>query len=170
MTRSVFFLDIATKSGWCEGEPGSKPIFGSLVLGGEGAEHPAKNGALFKFLGGRFQAFRPRAFVYEAPLARNASTAELLMGLAGTAQAAAYLCGVPIIRQSHVSSVRAFFLPKGSPRGGPAVKQAVIAECRRRGYEPQNDDEADAIAGWEHACSLLYPNVTRAQQSQEALF
>lgn len=158
MNRSIIFLDIATSTGWCEGIPGQKPTFGSFRTSKDG-DNADKFAGMFKWVGERFQIFKPQAMFFEAPLARNATTAEALMGMAGAAQAAARLCGVWKIQRAHVGSVRAFFLPKGSPRSGDAVKAAVISRCKELGYNPKNDDEADAIAGWLFACSIVAPDI-----------
>lgn len=166
MSKTVLFLDIATHTGWCEGEPGGKPIFGSFRCSKEG-DNADKFAGMFKWVAERCQAFKPRHLFFEAPLARNATTAEALMGMAANAQSAARLCGVYSIKRAHVGSVRKFFLPPGSPRSGDAVKQATIQRCRELGYEPKNDDEADAIAGWEYACSIVAPSVPPLRQFAE---
>ncbi len=156
--RSVLFLDIATRTGWCEGVPGGKPFYGSFVVSKDGDASDKYLGML-RWVGQRCKAFRPNALFYEAPLARNAKTAELLMGLAANACSAARGTGVWRVEKVHPSTVKAFFLPKGAPRTGSATKYAVIDRCRELGFDPKNDDEADAIAGWHYACARVAPHV-----------
>lgn len=157
--RPILFLDLATRTGWCEGIPGGEPTYGSTLFAPEGAGRGAVYGGAFKWMAERIQATRPRAIAYEAPLARNAKTAELLMGICGCINAAAYLCRVYDVRRVHVSSVRAYLLDKGAPRAGAEVKHAIIDQCKLRGFHPTNDDEADAIAGWLYTCGLLAPEI-----------
>ena len=161
MSKTILFLDIATQTGWCEGEPGGKPIYGSFRVSKEG-DNADKFAGMHLWVLQRCMGFKPRHLFFEAALARNAVTAASLMGLAACAQAAARQCHVYSIKPAHVGSVRKFFLPPGSPRSGDAVKQATIQRCRELGFEPKNDDEADAIAGWHYACALVDPKSVTA--------
>lgn len=164
--KTVMFLDIARNTGWCEGLVGGKPVFGSHRLAPDGSDSPAVNAGMFKFLAERLQAFRPQIIVYEAPrdprhMGERTSKAALrtLIGLPACAEAAAYLCGVYDIREAEASSIRSFLLPprpKGSgKRDAGALKRDVFEAIKRLGFDPQNSDEADAIAGWLYACAIV---------------
>lgn len=171
MSGSIFFADIATNLGWCEGAPGQKPIFGSQRLAPEGSDSPALGAGLYKFVAGRFLAFKPRTFVYEAPRdprhmgpKTNARTIRTLIGLPYVAEAAAYLCGVYDIREAEAASIRAYLLPKqkGEKRGrldAGQLKQMVFRRICELGFDPKNTDEADAIAGWLFSCHQIAPGV-----------
>lgn len=171
MNRTILFLDIATNTGWCEGVPGQKPAYGSVLLAPDGSDTPAKGAGLFKFLANRMQAFKPHTFVYEAPrnpnqmIGRtNAKTIRTLIGLPFVAETAAYLCGVYDIREAEASSIRSFMLPlaKGEKRGKLAagdLKKLIFNRVVDLGFEPKNSDESDAIAGWLFACSKVAPDV-----------
>ena len=175
MSKTILFLDIASNTGWCEGEPGGKATYGSFQLAPEGADTPAKGAGLFKFLATRMQAFKPRTFVYEAPrnpnqmIGRtNAKTIRTLIGLPFVAETAAYLCGVYDIQEAEASSIRSFMLPlaKGEKRGKlPAgeLKKLIFRRVKDLGYDPKNTDEADAIAGWLYACNVAAPGVKPEQ-------
>ncbi|XHE14402.1 hypothetical protein PCC82_06610 [Agrobacterium deltaense] len=164
--KSVFFMDIAKFSGWCEGQVGGNPTFGSMRLAPEGSDSPAVAWGLFKFLGTRFQAFRPNLFVFEAPrdprhMGKKTSGAAIrtLIGLPMVAEAAAYGAGVWDIREAEAASIRSFILPprpKGSGRRDSGdLKKDVFEEIKARGFNPKNTDESDAIAGWLYACSII---------------
>lgn len=163
--KSVFFIDIATFAGWCEGPIGGKPVFGSLRLAPEGSDSPAVAFGLFKFLATRFQAFKPNLFVYESPRdprhmkKTSANAIRTLIGLPMVAEAAAYGSGIWDIREAEAASIRSFILPprpKGSGRrDNGELKRDVFNEIRARGYDAKNTDETDAIAGWLYACSIL---------------
>lgn len=163
--KNVFFMDIARFSGWCEGPVGGKPTFGSIRLAPDGSDSPAVAWGLFKFLGTRFQAFRPNVFVYESPrdprhMKRTSGNAiRTLIGLPMVAEAAAYGSGVLDIREAEAASIRSHVLPprpKGSGRrDNGQLKQDVFREMKDRGYDVKNTDESDAVAGWLYACSIL---------------
>lgn len=175
MSKTILFLDIASNTGWCEGVPGEKPVFGSVKLAPEGSDTPAKGAGLFKFLATRMQAFKPNTFVYEAPRdprqmgnKTNAKTLRTLIGLPYVAETAAYLCGVYDIREAEAASIRSFMLPlaKGEKRGrldAGQLKRLIFQRVLDLGYSAKNTDEADAIAGWLFACHIVSPHIASAQ-------
>lgn len=164
--KTVFFMDIARNSGWCEGQIGGTPIYGSHRLAPDGSDSPAVFAGLLSFIGTRFQAFRPQVFVYEAPRdprhmgqKTSAAAIRMLIGLPAVAEATAYQCGVWDIREAEAASIRAFLLPprpKGSGKRAPdQLKRDVFQHIKSLGFDPKNTDESDAIAGWLYACSIL---------------
>ncbi|MCR6673279.1 hypothetical protein [Devosia ginsengisoli] len=164
--KTVFFLDIARNSGWCEGPVGGTPQFGSVRLAPDGSDSPAVFSGLLQFLGTRFQAFRPNMFVYEAPrdprhmgMRTSAAALRMLIGLPAVAEATAYAAGVWDIREAEASSIRAFLLPpapKGKGRKDKGqLKREVFEHVQSLGFEAKNYDESDAVAGWLYACSVI---------------
>ncbi len=164
--KTVFFMDIARNAGWCEGQVGGKPIFGSVRLAPDGSDSPAVAAGLFRFIGQRFQAFKPNVFVYEAPRTpmqmqgrTNASTLRLTLGLPMVAEAAAYLCGCWDIREAEAATIRAFVYPKSMRPSGKMdtgqLKRAVFQQIKTLGYDVADTDQSDAVAGWLYACSIL---------------
>lgn len=165
MTGSIMFLDLATQSGFCDGVPGEKPTSGSFRLAPPGSSQAALAGGLIQFLALRWQAFRPSSVIYEAPRdprhmgnRTNFATARTLIGLCTIAEGVAYRCGIYDVREVDVGTIRKFFLPSGSPTKGKEVKDAVIARCRELGFDPKDDNEADAIAGWFYSCLIIAPD------------
>jgi len=156
--RTVLFLDIASVTGWCEGEPGGKPTYGTKRLAPVGADTPEVAAGMIVFLGHRLQAFVPRLLVYEAPFmpaTMNRNTTRLTFGLSMIAEGVAYRMGVRTIREANLNSIRKGmmgFVPRGK---GTDVKRAVTDHVRSLGYDPQDDNAADAILGWLYACSLI---------------
>lgn len=160
--RSIMFLDVATTSGWCEGAPGEKPRHGSIRFAPVGSSPEAVAAGAIKWLGQRLQAFRPNAIVIEAPLdprhmgkKTNMSTAQLLLGLPVVLGGVAYLSGVFDIRHARADDVRMHFL--GFRPKHATAKLDVMDKCKALGFEPQDDNAADAIAGWHFACSIIEP-------------
>lgn len=163
-SRSILFIDLATRSGWCEGEPGKKPTFGSLRYAPEGSSSGAVFGGCFKWVAERLQAFKPRHIVFEAALdprhlgpKTTRDTAMRLIGLPAVVEAAAYLCGVWNVTEARADDVRLFIFGRRLKKA--EAKKMVVAKMRSLGYEVTDDDEADAIAGWLYACHLFAPEV-----------
>jgi hypothetical protein len=147
-------LDLATRVGWTYGAPGdTRFAYGTHILPSTGED---VGSFLWAFEAWFSEATRDVAgsdllVVFESPIMpkeTSLATARKLYGLAGMAQ---YLCK----RQNHaclevpaascrrmlgVRTYRSPHLPKYT------VKQAVIDAVRRWGYEPGDDDQADAIA------------------------
>lgn len=162
MSKSILFLDLATKTGFCEGEPGGKPYFGSTLFAPEGSPSAAVFGGAFKWLATRCQAFKPRTIVFEAALdprhmggKTTRDTAMRLIGLPAVMEAAAYLCGVYDVREARADDVRLFLINK-RPKKAEA-KRLVIQKLQALGYDVTDPDAADAIAGWLFACNLIAP-------------
>lgn len=164
--KSVFFLDLARNAGWCEGEVGGKPTFGSVRLAPDGSDTPAVFAGLLKFMAGRFEAFRPNVFVYEAPRdprhmggKTSAAALRMLIGLPAVAEAVAYTFGIWDIREAEAATIRAHVYPKGMRPSGKMdagqLKQAVFWQIKKLGYDVEDTDQADAVAGWLFACSIL---------------
>lgn len=165
MTGAVLALDLARCYGWCEGEPGAEPRFGSAVFAKQGATQEEIFSGAIREIGSRLAAFPPRVLVYEEPeLFRlrdgkaTKATIEVLFGLPAVVQGIAHRFGVPIIRKAATGDVRKFFIGKRQlPRA--QAKIAVVKECRARGWEVRNDDEADACAIWSFTCAALEPRL-----------
>ncbi|RWX72546.1 hypothetical protein [Mesorhizobium sp. M2A.F.Ca.ET.039.01.1.1] len=164
----ILALDIATKLGWAEGEPGGTPRFGSLALAPDGSSQAAIFGGMIGFLGSRLQAFKPRTIVFEAPeLFRLRSgkatraTIEVLFGLPAVMQGVAYRMGVYDLQEATAPDVRGFFIGQRNLKRQEA-KKAVVAECHRRGWMVRNDDEGDACALWAFMCAYKVPELRTA--------
>lgn len=169
MNGGVLFLDLATTLGWCEGVPnsGERPVSGTIRLAPEGSQSPAVFGGMIDFLATRLTTFRYRMIVYEAPMdprhmKTNVNTARILLGLPAIVEGVAHQTGHYSLREAHVNDVRKEllgFIPRRAKGDKPGSQKApVIAKLRELGYQPKDDNEADAIAGWLFACSLLPKN------------
>ncbi len=162
--RSILFLDVATRTGFCEGAPGEKPHHGSLRFAPEGSSPEAVAAGAIKWLGQRLQAFRPNVIVVEAPLdprhmgsKTNVNTAQLLLGLPLVLGGVAHLSGVYDFRSARIDDIRRHLL--GHRPGKATAKREVIDRIKALGFSPQDDNAADAISGWLYACSIVEPTV-----------
>lgn len=156
MSEAILFLDLATKTGWCDGIPDARPESGTMKLGRTNASDAEVFGNLMAWLGARLSDRRYARVVYEAPVGPGMKgktqykTARRLGGLCSIVEGVCHLTGHPVY-QASASSIRKAVLGNGRPEN---PKEAVIAHVRHLGFEPQDDNEADAIAGWHYACLL----------------
>lgn len=144
----VVALDLATRTGFAVWVPSCEIEYGHFVL-------PRTGDDVGRFLN---EAKRQiwilmckvnplRSVVFEAPYVGTKThqvTARKLMGLACVVE---MLCSEFGIDCSEVNnaSVRKHFTGVGRA-ARDEMKRLVLEEARARGYEPENDDEADAIA------------------------
>ncbi|HZT90334.1 MAG TPA: hypothetical protein VFA12_20505 [Stellaceae bacterium] len=135
-------LDLATRLGFAHGDPGARPVSGSVRI--EGAA-----GGFFlnyqRWLGGALDRLQPEIIVQEAPILTgkhtSLGTAERLMGMACITVMECARRNIPRIARVQPSQVKKFLVDNGA-----AKKQAMIDRCRQLGFEPADDNEADAIA------------------------
>lgn len=165
MNGGVLFLDLATTMGWCEGIPGTgaRPISGTQRLAPKEAGPAGIFGGMLDFLAQRLTTFRYRAIVYEAPMdprhmKTNLNTARMLLGLPAIVEAVAHQTGHWRVMEASVHDVRKHLLGR-RPAAGDA-KRSVIEALRAQGYDPRDDNEADAIAGWLYACAVIEKKVS----------
>jgi hypothetical protein len=161
MSKSVLFLDLARQTGWAEGgvSPDARAMSGTVRLAPDGSDSPAVFAGMIDFLGNRLLAFKPKTIVYEAPFDPrhmkkiNENTIRLAWGLPAIVEAIAYKMGVYDIRMANVNDVRRSIL--GSLPQKNQAKLEVKRFVRALGYDPKDDNEADAILGWLYACTIL---------------
>ena len=158
--RPILFLDVATVTGWACGVPGGEPESGSVRLGRSGATDAEVFGAMIDFLAPRAEGGKLRLIVYEAPVGpgmdraglTNFKTKARLLGLRGVVEGVCHQTRTECAQES-AQRIRKSVLGARPPKG--EAKAAVLAAVRARGFEPSGHDEADALAGWIHACSLI---------------
>lgn len=157
-TGDILALDLATRFGWAEGPIGGVPRYGSERFAPAGADRAAVLAGAVRFFQRRFMAFRPAAVVFEAPLPpsfmrghTNFNTSRTLLALPGIIEALCSINGIHRCEEAKVSDIRRFFIG-GNPRGEEGKKQ-TIAKLVGMGFEPQDDNAADALALWHYACA-----------------
>lgn len=162
--RPILFLDLATRTGWCEGVPGGEPTYGSTLFAPEGAGSGAIFGGAFKWLAERCQKTRYRKIIIEAPLdprhMGNRTTRMVglrLIGLPAVMEAAAYLCKVYDFEEVRADDIRIGLL--GHRPVAAKAKQEVMAALNALGYPVSDPDAADALAGWLHSSRIIAPEI-----------
>lgn len=154
----ILALDLGTRTGWAYALPGGAPAHAHVRLPNDRGD-----GAFFsafrRFLLDHITVHAPRLIVYEAPLitgsATSVQTVFRLFGLAAHTVEIAHIREVRCERANN-ASVKKFLTDNGR-----AKKPEVMDAIRARGWEPDGDDEADALAVLLWAESKWAPNVTR---------
>jgi len=147
---SILALDIATVSGWAQGDGGSTPSSGVYGLPGTGDDIGRYLISWANWLDQRLKGNRPREVVFEAPILpkmTTLATTRKLHGLTGVTEMICHSNAVPVTEIS-AGMVRKHFLGRHYPKNATRdqLKIAVVAGCRARGWNPLDDNEADALA------------------------
>lgn len=157
-------MDVATQTGVCSGCPGETPVFETVNFGDSGDSHLEVGARCLKWIAHRLIDDRPDQLWIEEPLSFEASEGRSnrtslvrVNGLYMVIGSAARLKGVPV-HPVLVSSARKPFLGHGRLKRTEAKRRAR-AMCRLLGWNPANDDEADAGCIWWFACIANAPRL-----------
>lgn len=162
MTDGVLALDIASRTGWAYASAEQvaawplvpmasaehpKPVFGEIRVteGMDGAVWCRWQDDLTSLL----QMHGPAAIAYEAALPPNAASGAEAAVLLHTLQAFARYTAARwrlLAVSANVQTVRKHFLGQARFSNRKEAKAAVIDGCRRRGWSPKTDNQADALA------------------------
>lgn len=168
----ILALDLAVQMGFCVGRPGEKPTMGSVSLRAASLHPGAKFCVLVDWLAPMLQMYRPFRLVFEAPMMAmpegktdehgkrkggNAKTLAALIGYSSHAEMLAHRWNVEVA-QTASQTVRKHFIGNGRH---PEPKPAVMAECRRRGWDPSDHNAGDAAALWDHSIFTYFPGSYR---------
>lgn len=162
-TRNILFLDVASTTGWCQGEVGKKPHYGSIRFAPSGSSPEEVGAKALVWFIKWMMVSKPNTLVIEAPLRdnwktkTNFNTSFILKGLAFQFGSVAWDRGVFDIRHASVQDVRRHLLGYSPP--AKTAKREVIDRVEALGFTPQDDNAADAISGWLYACSIVEPKV-----------
>jgi hypothetical protein len=163
--ETLLFLDLATVTGWAVGPIGGKPISGSQRLAPSGAPSSEVFGNFLKWLHDMIAVHSPRVVAFEAPLPPSllrgkttVDTARRLMGLPAITEAVCNRMGIHSVLEARVDDIRQHFIGRRNLPGADG-KRAVIARCRQLGYEPKDDNAADALAGFDYVAAVRNPKI-----------
>ena len=158
----VLALDLGTTTGWCEGELGAHPVYGSVRL--VGSSFGARFAALADFLQDRFESpAPPHQVVFEAPLPRTdaagINAGRLGIGLASIVEYACHRYAIPCF-ESNTSRTRKQVTGRGGGwKSRDEGKRHVVDWCRANGFDPHDDNAADSIVLWKHTEQVRLPGV-----------
>lgn len=159
----ILALDLALQTGWALGTPADNaPRSGSIQIARSDASM-AKMFSEWRLYLRDFLSLNPDVslVVFESPLlpfmkagATNINTIRRLIGLASVTEELLFTLGKYDIREARVSDVRSHFI--GSNRHKRAeAKMLTARKCRTLGWEPVDDNAADALALWDYQIACL---------------
>lgn len=157
---TILFLDLGRLTGWAEGDPADKfPTSGVFELGRPGAPSPAQHGALLLWLLRRL-SMKPtvRLVCFESPIAhmiakQSVATKRMLLGYPAVVEAAAQVSHIGDIREAEIAAIRRNLLGP-HPGKGDEAKANVQRHLKMLGHQFEDNNAADAIAGWLFACTI----------------
>ena len=160
----ILALDVATRMGVAEGEPGLFPVLTTVKLGRDGDDHADIFARAALWITRRMLDDPPDWVVSEEPVGKFDS--RLLMGLRGVVLGLVHAHHVKIT-EVPVATWRVYALGSGKLKKDVAKARAV-ALCARLGWGEGIDHNAAEAAGmWLWACAKVAP---RAVPRHEPLF
>lgn len=146
----VLALDLATVTGWAAGDTASRPACGSVrLVGGAPVDRWL---ALWDWLDAAITIHDPREIVFEAPLVRSDNAARTLIGLSVVVELVARERSVRCT-ESNIAHTRKQIIGRGTfPKG--EAKGAVVAWAKAEGFDPPDDNAADALVLWHYAAKV----------------
>lgn len=178
----ILALDLSTNTGWAFGAIGGPPVHGVIRLPSTKKDIGKFAAAFESEFIGLLGSYHPDRVVYESPILTSATSLIAARKLYGLAYHVELICdpkhrNIPC-SETHMQTARSTLgvkpyprMPKtvtgmdGKPRPPTQAEKArhraearkwtklrVMRLCRAMGWEPENDDEADALAIWNDAC------------------
>ena len=151
---SLLSLDLATSVGWARLRDG-RVDYGTYRL-------PATGPDVGRFLAAYEDWLRVAMLdgvdvcVFEAPFVSGKTsqdTARKLLCLAGLTELICHRAGIRCF-ETNIKTVTKHFVGRCPPQRAEK-KAATLRACRQRGWQPKNDDEADALAVLDYAVHWL---------------
>lgn len=154
----ILTLDIATRTGWAAGRPGSSPEWGARDFSDK-----AGNGAVV----GRFRhsvnalcfKLKPRVIAFESPYVRQPTdplVLRRLYGMVSQVEAVAWELKIRCF-EARPQEIAKFFVGNGGLKR-EQKKLAMIAKCLEHGWDVEGDeDAAEALALWAMAEAQFDP-------------
>lgn len=154
--HGILALDLATKTGWASWAPGRLLASGTMQLPKTGEDVGLFLDSYLKWLETTIEECAPKWIVFEAPILpkqTRLATLRKLYGLANITELVARWRGVDC-SEVNISTVRKHFCDRGT---GPRdqMKRLVMDACRDRGWEPVDDNAADALAILDYSAHVL---------------
>lgn len=150
MPGTILAIDAARTTGWCAGVPGQRPHYGAVTL--RGITHGATYAAFVDWLEDAIRLHDPAEIVVEAPLHSGGhlgqDAATLALGFLAHLELVCHDRSIRLLTE-HVQTTRKQVIGRGHfPKG--TAKAEVIAWCRAQGFDPPDDNSADALVLWKH--------------------
>lgn len=152
----ILALDVATRMGVADGQPGERPALTTVNLGRELDTHADVFARACLWIVRRILDQRPHKIITEQPVGIHDSA--LLMGLRGVMLGLARAHDVPVVEVS-VQTWRRYFLGHGNLKKD-AAKARAVETCALLGWGHGIDHNAAEAGGiWLWACAREQPRM-----------
>ena len=142
-------LDIATATGVAVGDPAGEPTFFTEKLGA--GSQGSRFAGMMLLVRRLIKEHKPDLIATERIMAQGGggsqARAELAGGLRAVVLCYAFFANTRV-REFHVATIRKHFLGHGRLQRKEAKRRTII-KCQMRGWQVENDNEADALALWD---------------------
>lgn len=145
---TILALDLATKTGWCAGELSGVQTFDVRRGESPGMRFLRLNAWLEEVCNTLLRGVN--LIVYEQAHHRGGAATQCAVGMSTQVMAFAAKYEIELM-PVHTATLKKFATGRGN-----ANKDEVIAAARERGYNPQDDNEADAIMLYWYAAETLH--------------
>ncbi len=162
----ILAFDIARNTGFAVGDSSGKPLCWSRDLG---TSYERRFCSMLRITSELIVQYKPDLIVIEDTVGR-ARTPHVNVGIISCCRGVACDRKVPV-KMLDVTTVRKHFIGRNpTKRDFPGmsennatkeIKRMVMKHCQLRGWQPQDSDQADALALWDYACATS----SRAYQS-----
>lgn len=176
----LLVLDLATATGFCFGTEAGPVQHGSFKLPSTGEDIGAFLEAYCDWLRARIEGDKPTEIVFESPIlpgTTNLATCRKLYGLSGVTELIARKARIAC-SEANLIDIRRHFIGAARPPKDVTcepgckrkqcghcrmarrkwIKTATMKMCRVRGFDPMDDNAADALALFSYIASLRQPN------------
>lgn len=157
-------FDLATCTGFAIGSSGGEPVYGAHKLPRTGRDYGHFGDAFAVWLRGMLDEHKIGLVVYETPIlpaTTNIETLKKLYSLGTVCEMVCRRANIDVM-ETDMQTVRSHFIkvtraPKDvEPKKRRAwMKARIIAECHARGWQPEDDNAADALSIWSFASSCM---------------
>ena len=151
----ILALDVATRMGVADGEPGSTPALATVNLGRELDTHADVFARAALWITRRLLSEPPDLVVLEQPVGVHDSS--LLMGLRGIMIGLTRAHDIKL-REVAVATWRLYFIGQGNLKRDIAKARAVDL-CGRLGWSAPDHNAAEAAGIWLWACVQVAPRM-----------
>lgn len=159
MADGLLALDLATVTGWAFWRPGADVRSGVCKLPRTGEDVGRFLCAFEDWLKPFLELERPARVVFEAPILTagktDINTARKLMSLAAFTEVVCRRSGIRQYFEVNNATVRKHFVGVGRARDRRTLKDLTLDACRARGWDPRDDNAADALAVLDYAAATL---------------
>jgi len=145
INRNILALDLATRTGWAIATRDGRILSGCESFVPRASWDPGQRGLRFKAWLQEMLAHRDvHAIVYEVVIRHGPQNMAAAAHLYGLLEGLMWMAAST--RQLPVEGVQPTVVKKTWTGSGRADKGAMVAEAKRRGFRPVDDNEADALA------------------------